>query len=510
MHLRPLSLAAPLAALLTLGACEQPAAPTSTGNGVVADRSGQGEHGRRHVLLISIDGLHAVDLARFVASHPHSTLAALSRRGTTYSNASSAKPSDSYPGLLALVTGGTPRSTGVYYDDSYDRRLAAPGSDCSVRGTEVVYDESVDRDLTRLDAGGGIDPTLLPLDPDKGCTPVYPHSFLRVNTIFEVIKAAGMRTAWSDKHPSYDLVNGPSGQGVQDLYTPEIAATLPNGGTAADNVANAEYYDDIKVTAIVNEIDGLDHAGASHVGVPAIFGMNFQAVSVGQKTTGYQDASGTPSADLADALAHTDASIGRFVSELEHNGLLDKTVIIIGAKHGQSPIDPSRKRIVSSKVIPGLVEGIESGLLAQGTQDDIALLWLTDHRKAREVKQTLLANAATDGVMSVLAGEQIRNLFGDPRLDSRVPDVVAQPEVGVIYTKLTATKVAEHGGFSDPDTHVGLLIAGPGFGAGVTDGTPVENRQVAPTILESLGLNPTALQAVQIEGTATLPRRGDR
>jgi hypothetical protein len=54
----------------------------------------------------------------------------------------------------------------------------------------------------------------------QGCVPVYPHSFLRVNTIFEVIKAAHKRTAWSDKHPAYDIVNGPSGQGVDDLlYT---------------------------------------------------------------------------------------------------------------------------------------------------------------------------------------------------------------------------------------------------------------------------------------------------
>lgn len=140
------------------------------------------------VLLISVDGLHALDLSTYVASHSNSTLAQLSRQGTTFSHASSSKPSDSYPGLLAMITGGSPRSTGVFYDDSYDRRLSPPGSDCSIRGTEVVYDESIDRDLTRLDAGGGIDPAALPLDGDHGCTPVNPHQFLRVNTIFEVAR----------------------------------------------------------------------------------------------------------------------------------------------------------------------------------------------------------------------------------------------------------------------------------------------------------------------------------
>jgi predicted AlkP superfamily pyrophosphatase or phosphodiesterase len=80
------------------------------------------------VLLVSVDGLHETDLARFVETHPGSTLAALAARGIEYTNAHTTTPSDSFPGLLALVTGGTPRSTGVYYDDSYDRSLFATSS----------------------------------------------------------------------------------------------------------------------------------------------------------------------------------------------------------------------------------------------------------------------------------------------------------------------------------------------------------------------------------------------
>jgi len=36
----------------------------------------------------------------------------------------------------------------------------------------------------------------------------------------------------SDKHTSYDLVNGPSGTGVDDLYTPEINSDIASGGVA--------------------------------------------------------------------------------------------------------------------------------------------------------------------------------------------------------------------------------------------------------------------------------------
>ncbi len=104
----------------------------------------------KHVLLISIDGLHQLDLANFVASHPNSALAKLTHRGITYCHASTSKPSDSFPGLLAMVTGGSPSVTGVYYDDSsdddsYDRKLSPPGYECATTGIEVVYHESVDR-----------------------------------------------------------------------------------------------------------------------------------------------------------------------------------------------------------------------------------------------------------------------------------------------------------------------------------------------------------------------------
>lgn len=71
-----------------------------------------------------------------------------------------------------------------------------------------------------------IDPAQLPVDPSS-CQPVYPHSYLQVNTIFEVARAAGLRTAWADKHPAYEILNGPSGTGIQDLFTPEINSDAP-------------------------------------------------------------------------------------------------------------------------------------------------------------------------------------------------------------------------------------------------------------------------------------------
>src|ERR1700733_10409 len=83
-------------------------------------------HRVRHVLLISVDGMHALDLTNYVSSHPQSPLAQLSSHGVTFDNAATSQPSDSFPGLSALVTGGSPTTAGFWYDDTYNRTLSPP------------------------------------------------------------------------------------------------------------------------------------------------------------------------------------------------------------------------------------------------------------------------------------------------------------------------------------------------------------------------------------------------
>src|SRR6266849_9155772 len=165
----------------------------------------------RHVLLISVDGLHALDVANFVPSHPNSALAELSGHGITYSNARTPALSDSFPGLLALVTGGSPLSHGLFYDVSYDRTIFDPGNKtCSgPAGNMMVFDESIDAYDANNVSKDRINPDSLPryINEQGQCAPLFPHNAIRTNTIFEVVKASGGRTAWADKHPAYDLVN---------------------------------------------------------------------------------------------------------------------------------------------------------------------------------------------------------------------------------------------------------------------------------------------------------------
>jgi len=483
-----------------------------------------------HVLLLSIDGLHAADLERYVAGHPNSPLAWLSATGRTYRNAIATKPSDSFPGMLAMVTGGTPRSTGVYYDDGYDRSLVPATGTCvpgaAAPGTRAQWKQNLDVVPVVSLFNTSIDPLKLPRDP-ADCSRVFPHQFPRVNNVFELVKAAGGRTAWADKHPAYEFLNGPSGTGMDDLYTPEIAScdgVLPCPSTlvTTNYFSKTMTYDDMKVGAILHQIDGFDHTGTNADGVPTLFGMNFQAVSVGQKLDmtplggakgGYVDAAGTPSVPLQTALEHTDQSIGLMVAALHDRGLLDSTLIIITAKHGNSPINPSALRRIDPAVIATVVNSVQSGLLALLSADTGPLIWLKDQTRTQDVVNSLkAADPAVTGIDAaatgngVVWGSALAALYPDPLTDSRTPDIILLPVPGTVYTPpvATATKIADHGGFGDDDVHVALLVSNPGLPQKTID-DPVETRQIACTILKALGMECDGLQSERVEPSKFLP-----
>ena len=546
-------------------------------------RDGFGEGAIRHVLLISIDGMHALDFINCAqgisgvnGGAPYCpNLAELAQTGVNYLEAATSEPSDSFPGLMALVSGGSPRTVGAFYDVAYDRSLDPPatttgngvaGGLCTPgtppMGTRTEYDEGIDIDQTLLNGGapngadGGIasiDPKKLVRDPAHACAPVYPWNFVRTNTIFGVVHAAGGYTAWSDKHPSYSSVSGPGdGTNLDDYYSPEINSipvalpTVPGCNPLPDQTAvsssnawtdsfqNIQCYDSLKVQAILNEIDGKDHSGTSNRRVPSIFGMNFQVVSVGQKlieksvsmTGGYLDNIGTPTQPLLGEIEFADNSIGQMVAELKNRGLYQSTLIVISAKHGQSPIDSARylgigtppgspittsPATILDSLLPPSQQLSNSPPGIGPTEDDISLLWLSDSTQTTSAVAMLESQSpATNniaGIGQIFYGPAIGQLFILPGLppdgDPRTPDIIVSPNVGVTYSG-SSKKLAEHGGFSHDDTNVMMLFSNPSMSPS-TVYSPVETAQVAPTILMALGLDPNKLTAVQEEGTQVLP-----
>ncbi len=467
--------------------------------------------GINHVLLISVDGMHATDLDHYIRQHPRSTLATLAASGVEYGNAHTVVPADSFPGLLGIMTGGTPAVTGVYFDVTYDRRLAANEADCKAGrfGTTVAFDEAADGPA---DATGRrqLDPAHLPYRAHS-CTPVYPHDYLRSNTVFEVVRTAGGYTAWIDKHPVYEILNGPSGHGIDDLYTPEIGGDYEGEHVKpADHITGSiqrtERYDAMKAVALLNQIDGWTHDHSRRAPVPNLFGMNMQAVNVAQKLAGYADASGKPSAGLDQAMHHCDELLGQITHALRARKLLDSTLVVITAKHGNAPIDRALLRHIGKQALRATIEATAPHSLAQLTADQGALIWLHNPANAARVAAALNKARQTLGIRKVLQGKALSHFFAATGQDARKPDLVVLAEPGVIYGKAGDAKLTEHGGFDNEDTHVGLLVSNPSLpDHGQRLPMRVSTTQLAPSILELLKLSPELLQSVQVQHTGALP-----
>ncbi len=128
------------------------------------------DHPAEHIILLNVEGLHALDLDTYVAAHPRSALAELSTRAVVYTNAHLAWNTEA-AGVLALVTGGTPLSTGVY----------TAGQTCTLESS-------------------------------------------RVNSIFDLVQARGGRTAWAGSAAEIRLLNGPTHKVLTDTAPTRTAA----------------------------------------------------------------------------------------------------------------------------------------------------------------------------------------------------------------------------------------------------------------------------------------------
>jgi Type I phosphodiesterase / nucleotide pyrophosphatase len=600
-----------------------------------ADPSGDHHHHNRiqHVLLISVDGMHQSDLDWYIANHPYSELAKLAYGGAEFTNNHTSDPSDSDPGGTAIMTGGDPRATGVYYDVEYSHGVDEPsliggqptGATCTpgqpATGGDVIYDSpddklpavpdflgtagstfpSFDADGTIYNGPNNVDknpaaimnmtptpqtalnPGNFPVDP-KTCQPIMPWDYLKVNSIFGVIHDAGLRTAWSDKHSIYTSFNGhgSGGTAIDDFFGPEIdsQAVEPNGvpypsdtDWAHDDAATKQY-DGYKVQAVINEINGYDHSGQHYVGTPAILGMNFQTVSVAEKVdsastlvknadgtysespsdcfsatttpdplclAGYYPGTTTPRPLLASALDYVNTQLQAMDDAIQANpNTRGTTAIIITAKHGQSPQNPLLlKRIKDGPIIDAInaawtaAHPGSGNLIVAGTDDDLwqsylsvktqaaadfvknylwnhdatAVLYNNDGNKTRGPNGNGTESVPHSGLAQIYAGHEAAAFFGVPYNDPRYPDVFGRVQVGTVYTG--GTKIAEHGGDNPNDRDVPLLVYAPGAVRRSQSDRWVETTQVAPTVLQLLGLDPYALQAVRIEGTQVLPGIGE-
>ena len=253
----------------------------------------------------------------------------------TYTNNQTSSPSDSFPGLAALVTGGSPTTTGFWYDVTWNRALSPPAQDgrpweslaeaAPVKSASIMaMDESIDTDLTQLDGGGGINPAYLRRDPKQRLQDGAPARVLARQHHLRGGQSAPVcaRPGRTSIRPTSGRT-GPSGHGVDDFYGPEINSipvalpfagctpvpypdpTPDDGWTTALRQHHAATTQ-IHVQAVLNQIDGYTHdRGKLGRRARASSAPTSKSVSVGEKLNtdpvtgqpgGYADVLGTPGA----------------------------------------------------------------------------------------------------------------------------------------------------------------------------------------------------------------------
>src|SRR2546423_7933340 len=114
------------------------------------------DHRIRRVLVISIDGMHSLDMALWTKNNPQSALANLAAQGVNYTNATTTKPSDSIPATVGIFSGGSPAVGGMYYDDAYNRAWFAPTNLTCTGAPGAVIDLKQGINAAPIDGSGGV------------------------------------------------------------------------------------------------------------------------------------------------------------------------------------------------------------------------------------------------------------------------------------------------------------------------------------------------------------------
>jgi len=179
--------------------------------------------------------------------------------------------------------------------------------------------------------------------------------------------------------------------------------------------------------------------------------------------------------------------------------LYKDTLIVIASKHGQAPIDPTK----FAEVDPTAVTNATGVDVLFQTSDDIALIFLKNHKDTDKAVKNLEKHKAALKIEDIIFGKRLTDEgFGNPLTDTAVPDIIVRPNLGVIFTTSKA-KIAEHGGISNDDRHVACFVSNPILKKKQFK-EQVSTKQVAPTVLKALGLDMHALEGVRAEGTKPL------
>ncbi len=318
------------------------------------------------------------------------------------------------------------------------------------------------------------------------------HQLVRVNSMFDLVHAAGGRTAWADANAAYaDLLRGPSGKALDDVFVAAVASG------AKDKLAAAEAQDRECVEAVVRWM-------GSGANVPRLSGLSLLGLDAAQRSLPLTQTAteGAASSVKRAPMEHIDAQVRRIVAALKGAGLFDSTWIVVTARHGSTG-DTANLRVVDSARVEQVAKTAAGNELGRVVAATAGMVWLKHPEKTNAIVNAYREKMLELGIGAIYSGEKLKLIMNTAKEDSRMPDVILEPQAGVVWSK--GGQWPEHlGGFSDDENHVAMLISGRQL-TGRVDKTPVPTGQVAPLILRILGMEKLDLQALHHEHVPALP-----
>jgi arylsulfatase A-like enzyme len=216
-----------------------------------------------------------------------------------------------------------------------------------------------------------------------------------------------------------------------------------------------------------------------------------------------------------------DADLGMLQQAYHKAGVLNRTIFVIMSDHGMMPLTHK----ISKDQLVGAVT--KSGAkIVSDTYTSAAYYWL-DREALAPAAARNIANLGNHNIQSVYAAVKTSKGYVYQRVSSSKLLVAAdaeetnqrllqsfngsnRPDVVVFFTEGTGCEPggqsgwkADHGGSSWEAQHLPLVISGPGVQQGHVSHYPARLIDVAPTVLQLMGITPRRMQGTPLADAMT-------
>ncbi len=434
----------------------------------------------KYLVLIVLDGatpdyFHLVSLPN---------ISALAARGTTYTQAfSGILESETPAGHATISTGSSPTRSGIlgfsWAENDKDYSLFSPAVVRSGAMEQIMQDAHA--------------PTIAGLYKAR-----FPQA--------RVVALSG------SKYYAADPLGGPNADAIiyfRSTLQHTFAPTAIPG-----HVPPAAVFNDPALTVPLNKLPfGREDSMATDMALDTFAVMHQQMTLINYPEfdwpLGHVYGGIIAKPQVESLMREFDYDLGRFEATLKAAGVLKRTLFVITADHGMTPIT----RYVPDSIFNNAVK--EAGTTAPSMAHNTATyIWLRDQTKGAAVAANII-KVHDPGIQSVYYLSSVKNRVAYVRapglplpaavdaanqhllrtlINSHEPNVVVLCRKGQTTSPPSAHWKADHGGATWGVQHIPLIIAGPGIRSNFQTPLPAQLEDIAPTVLTAMGVRPTGME----------------